>query len=75
MSLSLASHILFTGENVTIVRVQSSKCHYRVGVDEDCITVYGPGVEHEVDSVFHKINNYPPEAQAIMAVLLFEEEE
>lgn len=75
MSLSLASLTLFRGDGFTIVRVQSSKCHYRVNVDESSATVQGPGVDHSIDMRALNLSSYPPEAQAIMAVLMFEEGE
>ena len=73
MSLSLASLTLFRGEGFTIVRVQSSKCHYRVNVEAEKATVQGPGVDFEVDTRTLGLHEYPPEAIAIMAVLIFEE--
>ena len=71
MSLSLAAITLFTGENgLHIVKVQSARCHYRVAVEPDCVTVYGPGVEEEFEVLFPSLS---AEAQALATVLLFEE--
>lgn len=76
MSLSLATAILFTNTEtkMIIVKVQSLKCHYRVAIEEEQITLYGPGVEETYDPeelpLFFKLT---PEGQAMLAVLLFEE--
>jgi hypothetical protein len=76
MSLSLASATLFVADHLTIIRVQSLKCHYRVAVEDEKLTIYGPGVEEELEygeegHAFLLL--FDPEARAIAAVLLFEE--
>lgn len=73
MSLSLAALTLFKGDGFTLVKVQSSKCHYRVSVEAELATVQGPGVDYEVDTRALNIHEYPAEAVAIMAVIIFEE--
>lgn len=77
MSLSLASKTLFNSDHLTVVRVQTLKCHYRVSVESDRLTIYGPGVEEEVE--FEDLENkvaftgLSAEAKALLAVLYFEE--
>lgn len=74
MSLSLAAITLFNADHLTVVRVQSSRCHYRVSIDKETATIYGPGVKEEYELEDLGPLTLPPEAQAIIAVILFEEE-
>lgn len=73
MSLTLASKTIFNADHLTVVRVQSSKCHYRVSITDTTATVYGPGVEEEYEVGSLGPEGLPAEALAIIAVVIFEE--
>lgn len=77
MSLALSSVILTDLDHLTVVRVQTLKCAYRVSVLSDRLTIYGPGVEetYEFDDLEVKIafEGLKPEAKALLAVFYLEE--
>ena len=76
MSLALASKLVFENREggFSIFSVQTFKCLYRVVVDnEGCCRVQGPGVDEEIDVGPVSQGLLSMEAQALFAVLLFEE--
>ena len=76
MSISFAALTKFVGDRFHIIAVQSSKCQYRVCVEGACARVQGPGVDDfEVDFEERGFKFLSPEAMALLAVVLFEEEE
>lgn len=73
MSLSLAAKTIFNADHLTVVRVQSLKCHYRVSISDGVANIMGPGVNEEYELADLGPLELPAEAQAIIAVILFEE--
>jgi hypothetical protein len=76
VSLSFAAITRFSADHLKIIAVQTSRCHYRVAVhlgDQE-VTVQGPGVEEVYSFDALGPSTLPPEAQAIIACVLLEEE-
>lgn len=81
MSLAFGSKLVFANQEggFSIFQVQTLKCAYRVLVEEpdgNC-RIQGPGVDEEINLADYvgarKAPALSTEAQAILAVLIFEE--
>jgi hypothetical protein len=78
--ISISTHISWRDpeHNSAVVQVGTTKCIYQVAIRGDEVTVVGPGVEEKyfIDSGNWPIpSNLTLEGTAVIAVIMFEEED
>jgi hypothetical protein len=72
--LSLQVHTIVADAHSSVISVTTKLCRYQVYVEDDAVTISGPGLKHELSR--EGILSDPdltPEGAAAMAVIFFEE--